>query len=192
MVLAREFSISDSANPFYLKLRNSIPPAALGVPPTAPSIFPPRGTKEFTLATFLPRWVFSPSPSRPVLSSRSSSFPARPGGRTFLYFPAVRRAAGEKEREREGQQGTTPRPARIFHRCDIGQQKLKSSVYSYAREGNNGRSFISRDRASRKYSAAGSCTGRDNLSSVPIYPVFPRRRLILISMHVQPVARAAI
>jgi len=28
MVLAREFSISDSANPFYLKLRNSIPPAA--------------------------------------------------------------------------------------------------------------------------------------------------------------------
>lgn len=51
VVLAREFSISDSANPFYLKLRNSIPPAI-------PSPAHLRGTKEFTLATFLPRWVF--------------------------------------------------------------------------------------------------------------------------------------
>jgi len=44
VVLAREFSISDSANPFYLKLRNSIPLAVLGHParpPQPPLLLPP-------------------------------------------------------------------------------------------------------------------------------------------------------
>lgn len=39
IILAREFSISDSANPFYLKLGNSI----LGPPPRKNSLFHSRG-----------------------------------------------------------------------------------------------------------------------------------------------------
>lgn len=73
MVLAREFSISDSANPFYLKLRNSIPPAPTssrheGIHPC-----------DFSTPLGIPC---------PRLSSSAISAPRNGGGWTFLYFPA--------------------------------------------------------------------------------------------------------
>lgn len=120
VVLAREFSISDSANPFYLKLRNSIPPAASS---------PVEARRNSPSRLFYPAEYSLPS----TCLRRSSLFLAAGGGWTFLYF-----AAGS-ERGR-----VAPPPTRIFRPRDIGQQKLKSSIYSCTRERNNGRSFISR------------------------------------------------
>lgn len=75
MVLAREFSISDSANPFYLKLRNSIPPAA-PTPSRHEGIHP----CDFSTPLGIPC---------PRLSLRRPSPLLATGVRwTFLYFPA--------------------------------------------------------------------------------------------------------
>jgi len=137
VVLAREFSISDSANPFYLKLRNSIPLAVLGHPARPPqllSLSPERDTKEFALATSLPRWIL-PFRSPDLSSSRPFSSFARPDVFIFSSNSGSSKdgagrglgvgVGGGREREKRRDR-RRPRPVRIFRCCDIGQQKLKS------------------------------------------------------------------
>jgi len=109
VVLAREFSISDSANPFYLKLRNSIPLPFPRTPLRHEGIHP----RDFSTPLGIPC-------PRPCLRLRSSQ---RGGGDEHFYI--FQRAAG---------MAAASPPTRLFRPCDIGQQKLKSSVYSYTHE----------------------------------------------------------
>jgi len=112
VVLAREFSISDSANPFYLKLRNSIPLPFPRTPLRHEGIHP----RDFStpLGISCPR----PPPSSVVFVPHNGG-----GGDEHFYIfqRAVEIAAASP-------------PTRIFRFRDIGQQKLKSSIYSYTHE----------------------------------------------------------
>lgn len=126
MVLAREFSISDSANPFYLKLRNSIPPVPhLTSDPThdnrlpSPCMWRHEGIhpRDFSTPLGIP---LPPSPPASYLGC--PFFVLRGGakggdGRFYIFQRAV--AAAALLRRYPG----------VTRYRDIGQQKLKSSVY---------------------------------------------------------------
>lgn len=133
VVLAREFSISDSANPFYLKLRNSIPPAAL--PP--PCTFEARRNSPSRL--FYPAGYSLPSTCLRLGRLRVSQLGGAGEGADGRFY-IFQRAAGA---------AAAPPPARIFRSRDIGQQKLKSSVYSCTREGSKTAARLSRVFKSR-------------------------------------------
>lgn len=157
MVLAREFSISDSANPFYLKLRNSILPVLPLAAPAGGRSSPSRHEGIHPRDFSTPLGIPCP---RPVFAGRLRS--SRQGDERFYIF------SNGQPRSPSSPSPPTP-PARIFRARDIGQQKLKSSMYS--RKPNNGRSFISREIARcGNTPCLGWCTGRYN--EPPTFSVF--------------------
>lgn len=97
-----------------------------------------QGTKEFTLATFLPRWVFPALDLPPSAVFVPHSGGERERGRVDGRFYMLQRAAA-----------AAAAPTRIFRPRDIGQQKLKSSVYSCTRERSKTTARLSRVFKSR-------------------------------------------